>query len=360
MENETQMLILDAATRLFRDVADLQAVALSKDEAWRAPLWAGIEENGLNIAAVPEEQGGADVGLAASLGMLRAVGNAAISAPLAETVLAGWLLGQVGIEAQAGKLAFGPAGFHDRIQLDGEGRLSGHIARLPFARDCDKVALLASHSEGLWIALVDLSDAAISPRDSLAFEPCDMVRFARVAPLALAPAPKGFTADTVLLMGAAARSMQIAGALEEMLRRTTAYVQERPAFGKTLSRFQAVQHALAQLAGEVTISLSAAASAAETLDSLLAEGRGFEDPELRLEVISAKIRTSEAAKTGSRIAHQLHGAIGVTDEHVLHRLTLRALAWRDDYGNNSQWAEELGAMLRHHDGDALWALLSKR
>lgn len=366
MDTDTGTIILDAASRLFADAADLQSVVLAKDDAWRDRLWAGIEEIGLNVAAVPEGLGGADAGLGASLGVLRAAGNAALSVPLAETILAGWMLGAAGIAAQEGKLAFGPSGFDDRLRLDGDGRLSGRVARLPFARDCARAALLVgqgqrqAQGEGLAVVLVDLADAAIAPRENLAREPSDMVDFDKVEPLAVAPAPAAFTAETTLLMGAAARAMQIAGALEEMLRITTDYVQQRPAFGRTLSKFQVVQHGLAQLASDVSVSLSAAASAIETLDTLLAEGRSLEDAELRLEVMSAKIRTAEAAGNGARIAHQLHGAIGVTDEHVLHRLTLRALSWRDDYGNDTQWAGRLGAMLGRLDGDGLWALLSKR
>lgn len=360
MSNDIDTLILDAATRLFRDTADLQTAVLSGGDDYYASLWNGIEETGLGLAAVPEELGGAGAGLRASLGMLRAAGNVALSVPLAETILANWMLAQAGIDAQAGKLTCGPAGFNDALTVDDEGRLSGRIVRMPFARDCEKAALLVRKDGQLSVALVDMANATITARDSIAFEPCDMVEFDQVVPLEMAPAPAGFTEDTSLLMGSAARSVQIAGALEEMLKLTTEYVQERPAFNRTLSKFQVVQHALAQMAGEVSASLSVAASAVDALDTLLAEGRGFDDPELRLEVMSAKIRTSGAAKEGSRIAHQMHGAIGVTDEHVLHRLTLRALAWRDDYGNETQWADVLGAMVRQGDGDALWALLSKR
>ncbi len=360
LDNDMDTLILDAASRLFRETADLQLAVLSRDPDFYATVWSGIEEIGLDAAAVPEDLGGSGAGLRASLGMLRAAGNVALAVPLAETILAGWLLAQAGIPLQSGKLAFGPSGFHDHIVLDSDGRLTGRIVHLPFARDCSRVALLAQRGNTLWVVLADIQDAELSVRDSLAFEPLDGVEFHQIKPVVAAPAPAAFTKDTSLLLGSLARSIQIAGALETMLDLTTAYVRERPAFGKTLSRFQVVQHALAQLAGEVSVSLSVAASAVDAVDTLLGQGRGFDDPEIRLEIMSARIRTSSAAQIGARIAHQLHGALGVTDEHVLHRLTLRALAWRDDYGNEVQWSEELGAMLRHGDGRALWALLAKR
>ena len=55
-----------------------------------------------------------------------------------------------------------------------------------------------------------------------------------------------------------------------------------------------------------------------------------------------RFAAAEAATEGAAIAHQVFGAIGFTQEHVLHRFTLRMLSWRDDFGNESYWAAELG------------------
>ena len=82
--------------------------------------------------------------------------------------------------------------------------------------------------------------------------------------------------------------------------------------------------------------------------------------EVVLEAASAKIRCSEAAEKGSAIAHQVHGAIGFTIEHILHRYTLRALAWRDDFGSESYWAVELGKLGAARGADELWPLVASR
>ena len=42
------------------------------------------------------------------------------------------------------------------------------------------------------------------------------------------------------------------------------------------------------------------------------------------------------------IAHQVHGAIGFTQEHALHFATRRLWAWRADFGSDAGWAAELG------------------
>ena len=84
------------------------------------------------------------------------------------------------------------------------------------------------------------------------------------------------------------------------------------------------------------------------------------DDAVFLEAASAKIRCSEAAEKGGAIAHQVHGAIGFTIEHILHRYSLRALAWRDDFGNESYWAVELGKLVAARGADELWPLVASR
>jgi len=116
-----------------------------------------------------------------------------------------------------------------------------------------------------------------------------------------------------------------------------------------------VQQNLARLAGEVAAALAVAGSAADTI----AQGDAFDDA-VFLEAASAKIRTAEAATEGSAIAHQVFGAIGFTQEHVLHRFTLRMLSWRDDFGNESYWAAELGKHVARRGVDEFWPLVASR
>ena len=133
------------------------------------------------------------------------------------------------------------------------------------------------------------------------------------------------------------------------------YANERVAFERPIAKFQAVQHNLARLAGEVAAAVAAAGSAADAL----AQAAAF-DEAVFLEVASAKIRCAEAAQESVAIAHQVHGAIGFTQEHILHRYTLRLLAWRDDFGNESHWAVALGNLMAARGADELWPLVASR
>src|SRR6202020_2688454 len=144
---------------------------------------------------------------------------------------------------------------------------------VPFAKDAGHLAVLAQGSGGLSIALVDASACRIEAGLNLASDGSDTVTFANVAPVTIKPAPKGFDQTSLMLMGAVVRSLQIAGAMESMLDISVRYSNERVAFEKKISKFQAVQHNLARLAGESAAALAAATSAADAI----ANATSFDD-----------------------------------------------------------------------------------
>jgi len=78
------------------------------------------------------------------------------------------------------------------------------------------------------------------------------------------------------------------------------------------------------------------------------------------EIAVAKTRTGEAAGLGAGIAHQCHGAIGFTYEHLLHFATRRLWSWRAEFGAENYWAAELGRGVARSGADALWSDLTAR
>ncbi|MET0879633.1 MAG: acyl-CoA dehydrogenase family protein [Tardiphaga sp.] len=352
---ETDNIVAETAERIFADLADSQNIAKSKDGAWRAPLWQALTDNGLPLSWVPEDCNGSGVSLAEGFAVLSAAGRAAVSVPLAETMLAGWLLAQANIASPDGMMAVAPASPKDRLALNADGTVSGRARGVPFASDAKHMAVVASGAGGVSIALIDAGACRIERGLNLANDPSDTVTFDSVKPVAIQPAPTGFDQNSLMLMGSLVRSLQIAGALQSMLDISVNYAGARVAFEKTISKFQAVQHNLARLAGETSAALAAASSAADALSN----ATSFDDA-IFLEAAAAKIRCSEAAEKGAAIAHQVHGAIGFTEEHILHRYTLRALAWRDDFGSESYWAVELGRLVALRGADELWPLVASR
>jgi acyl-CoA dehydrogenase len=361
---ESENIVAQTAERIFVDLADPQTISRDNTGQGKTRLWQALTEAGLPLAWVPEDCGGSGASLAEGFGVLSAAGRFALGVPLAETMLAGWLLTQAKITSPAGEMTVAPASPKespkDRIAMNADGTLSGRARGVPHAQAAKHIAVLASGPDGLSIARVDASACRIEAGLNLAGDGNDIVTLDHVRPAAVGPAPKNFDQTTLMLMGGVVRSLQIAGSLEAMLDISVRYANERVAFEKKISKFQAVQHNLARLAGESAAALAAATSAADVIATRTSFGdAGFEDA-VFLEAASAKIRSSEAAEKGAAIAHQVHGAIGFTIEHILHRYTLRALAWRDDFGNESYWAVELGRMVAARGADELWPLVASR
>jgi acyl-CoA dehydrogenase len=352
---ESENIVTETAEKIFADLADAQTINRDKKGDWKPPLWRALSQAGLPLSWVPEDCGGSGASLADGFSVLSAAGRFAIAVPLAETMLAGWLLSRAGIASPDGAMTVAPANPKDRIALDADGTLSGRARGVPFAKDARHFAVLAQGTGGLSIALVDAAGGRIEAGLNLAGDGSDTVTFANASPVAIKPAPKGFDQTALMLMGAVMRSLQIAGSLESMLDISVRYSNERVAFEKKISKFQAVQHNLARLAGETAAAMTAASSAADTI----ANASKFDDA-VFLEATAAKIRCAEAAEKGAAIAHQVHGAIGYTLEHILHRYTMRALAWRDDFGHESYWAVQLGKRVAARGADELWPLVASR
>src|SRR5262249_21760236 len=196
-------------------------------------------------------------------------------------------------------------------------------------------------------ALVAAADLPIRQSTSLSGEPRDDVAFDGAVPETVRPA--AVDQDRLLSFGAAVRLQQMAGALEKILEQSVQYALDRSQFGRPIEKFQAVQHNLATLAGDVAAASAAADAAAEACKlPALAIG----------EIAIAKVRGGEAAGTGAAIAHQVHGAMGFTYEHTLHHATRRLWAWREEFGNEAVWAARLGRMVAQQGADGLWPLIT--
>jgi acyl-CoA dehydrogenase len=353
---ESENIVVETAEKIFSDLADAQTINRDKNGEWKAPLWQALTDAGLPLSWVGEDCGGSGASLAEGFGVLGAAGRFAIAVPLAETMLAGWLLSQAKIACPDGEMTVAPASPKDRIALDPAGTLSGRARGVPFAKSAKHIAVLTTAVGGVSIALLDTAKTRIEAGLNLGGDNSDTVTFDRVQPISIESAPQGFDQNTLMLIGGVARSLQIAGALESMLDISVRYSNERVAFEKKISKFQAVQHILAKLAGESAAALAAATSAADTI----ANAASLDGDGVFLEAVAAKIRCAEAAEKGAAIAHQVHGAIGFTIEHILHRYSLRALSWRDDFGSESYWAVELGKRVAARGADELWPLVASR
>jgi len=318
-DSELIALLTEQAGRLFDDLIDRDLLA-AVEHGVPAALADAVDAFGLAAALeVAEEEGGLSFADAGSLFAL--FGAHAVPLPIGETMLARALLARAGITAPPGDIGLSVRG--------GDGVAFGdRLAHIVAKRD-DKLVLLPVD--------VQTATAGISRQPRAIVEPI-------APPVAEAAWPAAL--PDPLTLGAILRASQIAGAIARVLALSVDYANTRQQFGRSIGKFQAVQQLLAKLAAEAAAARSAADGAWAAVDA--------GDPGFAPAI--AKIRASEAARVVAAIAHQVHGAIGVTDEHALHYFTRRLWEWRLDFGSDSYWAAILGRAAQAAVG-GLWPFL---
>jgi acyl-CoA dehydrogenase len=322
-------ILIEQVERLLADGSGPDLLRAAERGEWPAALWAEVEALGLPLALARESMGGAGLGWDDAVAVWVVLGRHAAPVPLAESMAAAALLAAAGIAPPGGPIALAVPG-----EALAWGRRAAHVA----AASGDTVALhqAAGVEEG---------------RSPIARVPSD--RAALGAPVAGAATPAVLGPEAALLAGALLHAALIAGALEAVLAMTVDYANTRKQFGRSIGGFQAVQQLLAQAAGEVAAAGVAAAHAGRA-----AAHRGLAAAEF--EIASAKVVAGEAVGRVAAVAHQVHAAIGFTDEHPLHLFTRRLWAWRDACGAERVWARRIGAAALARGGAALWPDLTAR
>lgn len=312
-------------------------------------LWSVLQESGLTLVGVPEQVGGSGGSLRDAAVVLRVAGEFAAPVPLAESsLLAGWLLGVAGLPHPDGLVTTGP-GLVTARPCDGGWELEGVLRRLPGARVAEGLAVLATSADGSEVvALLAVPNDLVAGHDMAGEERDDVLVKAVVE--AVAPVPAG-TAALLRLRGALSRSLLVTGALDRVLALTLRYAAERRQFGRPIGAFQAVQQQVALLAGETAAARAAVDGAVRELDV------AQPGPAAALAVAAAKVRTSQAASVGAGVAHQVHGAIGMTREHALRFSTTRLWAWRSEWGSEATWSEEIADAAFAAGAEGTWPML---
>ena len=299
-------LIAETADRIFRDHCDKATLDAAEAGEFPTALWRAFQGAGLHQTGSAES--GAD--LEDVFGIIKLAGYHAVPLPIAEMLLAYWLLD------------------------DGEDGLTSIATNdvAPWGRCAERVVYAASGEV--------CTKFKVKQGSNLAGEPRDRIVGGRRAGRVVGEGLHG--------MLALARAAQMAGAMKRILELAVGYAGERQQFGRPIARFQAVQQRLAVLASETAAAQCATDGAIECVD----EGN------LLFQIAAAKARVGEAAGVVAEIAHQVHGAMGFTHEHTLHHFTRRLWAWRDECGNESEWQRWLGEQIAGEGADALWEVLT--
>lgn len=297
-----------------------------------ADLWKEIVELGWTGLTVPEEYGGIGSDFLDACLVAEELGRAGMATPFAATVAGAVTIARSGTDEQKQRwlpaivegaaIALPTAGAE--LTYDGD-LVSGRAPFVPFAAEATGLLLDAG--------LVERDAPGITSErlDVVGNEPVYAVTFDAVP---AQPLPEGHAATAYATVVTCA---EMVGGAQAVLDLTVAYAGQRRQFGQPIGSFQAVQHHCANMAIDVLGARFATYEAAWHL------GTGSD---AAIAVSTAKAIVSDAYQRVCALGHQVHGAIGFTAEHDLHRYlrhaTTAALSYGDAEFHLDQLATRLG------------------
>lgn len=296
-------------------------------------LWSTLHELGLTTIGVPEEAGGSG-GTAAELSeVVEALAQHGRRVPLAEAAVVSWVLAAAGHE---------PVRLGTPVIVDDPAGPTV-LPAVPWARWASHVLLVSG--DGVALADLGADGVVLDPGVDVAVAPLDRVTLPGTAttPLPDPPDPEEILARLALL-----RSAAMVGAARGAYALTRTHVRTRHQFGRPLVAVPAVATALATLRVQVIQAESALAIARD--DS----GTARRYPS----AVAARVVCGGVATEVARTSHQLHGAMGITEEYALHHLTRALWADRDADLPEERWAERLGELVLDGGEDHLWSELT--
>jgi alkylation response protein AidB-like acyl-CoA dehydrogenase len=311
-------------------------------------FWTGI--------IIPEQYGGAGLGLLEAAIMFEENGRAAFDSPLVCAFLGTLAILEGGTEAQkkellpkvaAGELILTIAAEELDVSYDhrfisvhadakGDGYvISGTKQFVAYANVADCILVVArtngspGDEDGLTVFMVDEKASGITRTelDTIAPDRQFQVDFDHVSVSSddilgglnkgLALLKSAYEKATVLVCA------EMVGGAEHQLKVTAEYTKEREQFNRPLGTFQAVQHQLADMFTDVQ------GSRWTTYQAVSRLSRGLHAVK---EVAIAKAFTSSACQRAGATAHQLHGGMGVDLDNDLHFYFERAKALELKFG----------------------------
>ena len=365
LSDEARM-VRDTALDLFRERSPITALRKLRDDnnatGFSRVLWRQIAELGWTGFLIPEEDGGSGFGMTGLAQVMEASGRTLAATPLLSTALLGAsLLSLAGSEDQ--KALYLPpllAGDHivalaleettrhapDQITLtakqDGTGyRLNGQKTFVLDGHIADTLIVAARTETGMTLFLVP-GEAATRTRLLMV----DSRNAARIRLDNLAVGPEAMLGrvnggadllNPVLDRARAGLAAEMLGSANEAFDRTVQYLKDRKQFGVPIGSFQALKHRAAQMFCEVETTRSAVLAAVSALDHKSNDAATL--------ACLAKAKANETLFLCGNEAVQMHGGIGMTDEHEIGFFMKRSRVAQASFGDTGFCRDRYSALM---------------
>jgi alkylation response protein AidB-like acyl-CoA dehydrogenase len=365
LNEQQEMMQTLARDFLASEYTDKVLKAMVKDEKGYTPeLWKKMAETNLLGLSLPEKYGGVGDFLDLVV-VLEEMGRVCFLGPYFSTVVLGaGLIMEAGSEEQKQKYLHGIAEGKiimtlalnesvtsykpEEIKLKATAQgdsyiLNGTKIFVPDVQSANYVICAARTAKEITLFIVDMAASSITvkPYKTVAGDKQGEITFENVKVSAkdiLGEVNKGWQyIEKVLRRANIARCAEMVGMAEQVLKMTLDYAKERNAFGHPIGAFQSIQHRCADMITDIDGAKFASYQAAWKLNQGL---------DAAMDTAIAKAFVSQACQRVMASAHQVFGAIGFTEDHVLHYYTKRTRAYEFSFGGADIQLERLAALYR--------------
>jgi len=363
LSSEAQM-VRDTAHELFRERAPITALRRLRDtndpDGFSRPLWREMAELGWTGFLVPEDHGGTEFGVVGLAQVMEAAGRTLAASPLVSTALVGAsLLTAAGSEDQkadhlpalvAGERLFALAleegsrhqPFRIATKAEKQGadyQLSGQKTFVLDGHVADVLIVAARTSggrddrDGITLFLVPGDSPGVTRLRTIMIDSRNAARVqfdnVTVGPDAVLGRVDGGAdiLDRVLDRTRACLAAESLGSATEAFERTVQYLKDRKQFGVPIGSFQALKHRAAQMFCEVEVTRSTVIAACSALDENANDAAAL--------AVLAKGKANDTLDLCGNEGVQMHGGIGMTDEHEIGFFMKRARVARATFGDTA-------------------------
>ena len=352
----------------------LRALRDGQDSVGFSPdLWQEMAQLGWAGILIPEEYGGAGLGLADLAVVLEAVGRNLAPEPFLSTVLLGgqlladagspeqkqaWLSGVatgekiLALAYQEARSRYDLNRVATRATAEGDTwMLSGEKIQVLDGQNADALIVSARTSgedtdpDGITLFLIapDTPGVALIPQTRVDGRAAALVNLDGVkvgAESIVGTVGQGFqTLSHIVDLATVGLCAEMLGGMSQIFEDTLDYLKTREQFGVVIGSFQALKHRAANVFMEIELCRSAVMAAANAADA--------GESDLALLVSLAKARCSDAFVLATNEGVQMHGGIGMTDEHDAGLYLKRARAAEMTFGD-AVWHRDRWARLRDY------------
>jgi acyl-CoA dehydrogenase len=348
--DEMEVILKESFEKILDDFCDKDLLEESESKGVPTQLLETLEEFGVYLLGIDEADGGS--GFEKKHGMELAViaGRYALPIPFTAILFRNWVAYQEKLDSKD-HLSCGPFDQKITINTDEEYLANGKIDNMYGYTKGNDILVIGTNERGEdYFVLLDASELEMKIKHNLANEPVysfELVNHSAKLVKSIDSSVVNYYFSLQLLLNLAVAT----GALKKIVELTIEHANTRIQFGKQIGSFQMNKNNLSIMAESVKQAEIMTRTCIESLKDEI-------NRQYYLELMVAKLKVCEAISIATSIAHQIHAAMGFTQEHILHYYTKKLWSLREEYQSESYWSQEISRFILAEE-KGLWEIVTQ-